>query len=155
MKAPIILALLFLVAMCGLSYAQTTPEELGKAIVEAINAKDEMALKALFHAKNLEDFENAGAEEWKKVSNLYLAKPTINEYKVSSSTFEDSIAAKGMTYDAETQTLSFFGIKTYASVTPSQAIQIDYEAEGVIAPLEFSIVEDNGRWYVVVFVRSG
>jgi len=134
----------------NLTAAQSTPEELGHRLVEAINQQNRTLLVSLFHPSTIEYYQQE--ENLDKKLGTLLKKSFSDQHSIMVKSMD-----KVEKYDSESNTLDFFGMKMTFPEPPEVQISIDetnISGNGNTASVSSKgitemLVKTDGTWKIV------
>ena len=114
----ILLTLIVFTLSANLATSQSTPEELGNRLVEAIKQQDRELLVSLFHPTTIRHYQQEGNLDEKL--GILLKKSYSDQYTISIKSMD-----KVKKYNPESNTLNLFGMKMTFPEPPEVQISID------------------------------
>ncbi len=138
----VIAFLSFYLLMAINSYAQTTPNDLGLATIQAINDKDYKAFKKLIHPKSIEGLDQKKLREQIKRT---LERSIIESYRV-----EITDISTNPYYNANIPAFTVGSNLEIFPVAPENLLAI-YVTDGKSTKLHLldAIGKFEGQWYII------
>ena len=146
---------------------QATPDELAKAMVSNINAKNKTGVQSLIHPQIASYLRVTNPAMLENITTSLMQLKIPANYKMGVISL-DQLGDSGMaSYDKATQTLTMMGSPAYYKFPPSHLMALVVEKEKMVdidgkkekkivkvplTPTPLPIAQYQGNWYIVIAV---